>query len=618
MDMKRRTEYCGLISEKLVGQTVTLDGWVAKRRDHGGVIFIDLRDREGIMQVVFNPARNQEAFEIAEKLRSEYVIQVTGEVAYRGEGLENPNLKTGKFELLVDEVEVFSQAKTSPIYIDDEQKASEELRLKYRYLDIRRRPVLENLRLRHKATRSIREYLDGEGYIDVETPILAKSTPEGARDYLVPSRVYPGSFYALPQSPQLFKQLLMGAGFDKYYQLARCFRDEDLRGDRQPEFTQIDMETSFTDEKQVQDYTEGLLKKIMKDVMGIDLKTPIKRITWDEAMNKYGSDKPDTRYEMFIHDLSPIFKDSDFKVFSGAIADGGYVKGIAVKNGAKQYSRKKIEEKQDYIKRYHAKGLAWVKYEDGEFSGPVSRFLTDENKEALKKEFDLEGGELVVFVADKWKVVTDSLDHLRREFAKETGIIPENVYDFVWVVDWPLFEYDEGLGRWIAAHHPFTMPDDEGIKLLDTDPHKAHARSYDIVMNGDEMGGGSIRIHKRSIQEKMFKALGFTKKRAYEQFGYLLDALDMGFPPHAGLAIGLDRFAMMLAQKDNIRDVTAFPKNASASEPMMHAPAPVADQQLDDIGIKVEDKYEDSVKEIEARLEKEAQEDADKNSTWDE
>ena len=410
----------------------------------------------------------------------------------------------------------------------------------------------------------------------------------------------------------------MGAGFDKYYQLAKCFRDEDLRGDRQPEFTQIDMETSFLDEKGVQDYTEGLLKKIMKDVMNIDLKTPIKRITWTDSMNKYGCDKPDTRYEMFIHDLSPIFKDSDFKVFSGAIADGGYVKGLAVKHGAKQYSRKKIDEKADYIKRYHAKGLAWVKYEDGEFSGPVSRFLTDENKEALIKEFNLEGEELVVFVADKWKVCCDSLNHLRREFAKETGIIPKDVYDFVWVVDWPLFEYDEGLGRWIAAHHPFTMPDDEGIKLLDTEPHKAHARSYDIVMNGDEMGGGSIRIHKRSIQEKMFKALGFTKKRAYEQFGYLMDALDMGFPPHAGLAIGLDRFAMMLAQKDNIRDVTAFPKNANASEPMMHAPAPVTDQQLEDIGIQVDPAFEKSVKDTEARLEQEAAEDAAKNATWDE
>ncbi len=612
MNMEKRTDYAGNITSKYEGQEVTLYGWVQRVRNLGNLVFIDLRDREGIVQVVVNKDSGKELMDIADSLNNEDVIEVKGKVVKRSS--VNPDMKTGEVEVDATEIDILNKSKVPPFEIKDDIKAAEQTRLKYRYLDLRRPTLQKAIMLRSKILKATHEYFDENGFIDIETPILGKSSPEGARDYLVPSRIYPGSFYALPQSPQLFKQLLMGAGFDKYYQLARCFRDEDLRGDRQPEFTQIDMETSFTDEKQVQDYTEGLLKKIM----GIDLKTPIKRITWDEAMNKYGSDKPDTRYEMFIHDLSPIFKDSDFKVFSGAIADGGYVKGIAVKNGAKQYSRKKIEEKQDYIKRYHAKGLAWVKYEDGEFSGPVSRFLTDENKEALKKEFELEGGELVVFVADKWKVVTDSLDHLRREFAKETGIIPENVYDFVWVVDWPLFEYDEGLGRWIAAHHPFTMPDDEGIKLLDTDPHKAHARSYDIVMNGDEMGGGSIRIHKRSIQEKMFKALGFTKKRAYEQFGYLLDALDMGFPPHAGLAIGLDRFAMMLAQKDNIRDVTAFPKNASASEPMMHAPAPVADQQLDDIGIKVEDKYEDSVKEIEARLEKEAQEDADKNSTWDE
>ena len=589
--MEKRTDYAGNITSKYEGQEVTLYGWVQRVRNLGNLVFIDLRDREGIVQVVVNKDSGKELMDIADSLNNEDVIEVKGKVVKRSS--VNPDMKTGEVEVDATEIDILNKSKVPPFEIKDDIKAAEQTRLKYRYLDLRRPTLQKAIMLRSKILKATHEYFDENGFIDIETPILGKSSPEGARDYLVPSRIYPGSFYALPQSPQLFKQLLMGAGFDKYYQLARCFRDEDLRGDRQPEFTQI-------------------------DVMGIDLKTPIKRITWDEAMNKYGSDKPDTRYEMFIHDLSPIFKDSEFKVFSGAIADGGYVKGIAVKNGAKQYSRKKIEEKQDYIKRYHAKGLAWVKYEDGEFSGPVSRFLTDENKEALKKEFELEGGELVVFVADKWKVVTDSLDHLRREFAKETGIIPENVYDFVWVVDWPLFEYDEGLGRWIAAHHPFTMPDDEGIKLLDTDPHKAHARSYDIVMNGDEMGGGSIRIHKRSIQEKMFKALGFTKKRAYEQFGYLLDALDMGFPPHAGLAIGLDRFAMMLAQKDNIRDVTAFPKNASASEPMMHAPAPVADQQLDDIGIKVEDKYEDSIKEIEARLEKEAQEDADKNSTWDE
>ena len=563
--IEKRTDYCGNITEKYIGENVNLYGWVQRVRNLGNLVFIDLRDRAGIVQIVVNKDSGKKLMDIADSLGNEYVLQVKGKVVKRSE--VNPDMKTGQVEVDATDIIVLNKAKNPP-------------------------------------------------FIDIETPILGKSSPEGARDYLVPSRIYPGSFYALPQSPQLFKQLLMGAGFDKYYQLARCFRDEDLRGDRQPEFTQIDMEMSFADEETIQGYTEGLLKKIMKDVKGIDLKTPIKRISWTDSMNKYGCDKPDTRYGMLIHDLSPIFKDSDFKVFSGAIADGGFVKGIAVKNGAKEYSRKKIDQKAEFIKRFHAKGLAWVKFEGGEFSGPVARFLTDENKEALKKEFDLEGGELVVFIADKWKVCCDSLNHLRREFAKETGIIPKGVYDFVWVVDWPLFEYDEGLGRWVAAHHPFTMPDDKGVELLTTEPHKAHARSYDIVMNGDEMGGGSIRIHKRSIQENMFKALGFTEKRAYEQFGYLLDALDMGFPPHAGLAIGLDRFAMMLADKDNIRDVLAFPKNASASEPMMHAPAPVADQQLNDLGIEVEAKYEDSVKAAEKRLEDLAAEDAKENSTW--
>ena len=613
--MEKRTDYCGNITQDYLDQDVNLYGWVQRVRNLGNLVFIDLRDREGLVQVVVNHDSGKELMAIADSLGNEYVIQVKGKVVKRSS--INPDMKTGEVEVEAKEIIILNESKNPPFEIKDDVEVAEQTRLKYRYLDLRR-PSLQNaIILRSKILRATHEFFDQNGFIDIETPILGKSSPEGARDYLVPSRIYPGSFYALPQSPQLFKQLLMGAGFDKYYQLARCFRDEDLRGDRQPEFTQIDMETSFTDEQQVQDYTEGLLKKIMKDVMGIDLKTPIDRISWTDSMNNYGTDKPDTRFGMLIHDLSPIFKDSAFKVFSGAIANGGFVKGIAVKDGAQKYSRKQIEKKQDYIKRYHAKGLAWVKFEDGEFSGPISRFLTDENKAALISEFNLQGGELVVFIADKWKVCCDSLDHLRREFAKETNIIPKHVFDFVWVVDWPLFEYDEGFGRWIAAHHPFTMPDDEGIKLLDTEPHKAHARSYDIVMNGDELGGGSIRIHKRSIQEKMFKALGFTKKRAYEQFGYLLEALDMGFPPHAGLAIGLDRFAMLLAEKDNIRDVLAFPKNANASEPMMHAPAPVSEPQLTDLGIEVEDKYQEDVAKIEAKLKAQAEKDAAHNTSWD-
>ena len=607
MKMDKRTDYCGNITSKYLGQDVLLYGWVQRVRNLGQLIFIDLRDREGIVQVVVNHDSGKELMDAAASLGQEYVIEVKGQVNERAS--KNPDMKTGDVEVIASEIDVLNKAKTPPFEIKDDLVASEQTRLKYRYLDLRR-PTLQNaLILRAKLMTATNAYLSGEGFINIETPDLGKSTPEGARDYLVPSRVYPGSFYALPQSPQIFKQLLMGAGFDKYYQIARCFRDEDLRGDRQPEFTQIDLETSFMDEQGVQDVTEGLLAKVMKDVKGIDLKLPLPRITWQESMDKYGCDKPDVRYEMLIHDLGAIFANSGFKVFSSALANGGFVRGIAVKGGAKFYSRKKIDAMQDYIKRYHAKGLAWTKYEDGEFSGPVARFLSEDEKQGLIKEFGLEGGELLLFIADQWKVCCDSLNYLRRHTAKETGIIPKDTYKYLWVVDWPLFEYDEGDQRWIAAHHPFTMPDDKGIELLETDPHKAHARSYDIVLNGYELGGGSIRIHKREIQEKMFRALGFTKERAYEQFGFLMDALDMGFPPHAGLAIGLDRFAMLLAGKDNIRDVIAFPKNASASEPMMHAPSPVADQQLRDLGIEVAEDAKEGVEKYEASLEKEAAED---------
>ena len=584
--MKKRSIYCGLVTEELVGKEITLHGWVQKRRDHGGVIFIDLRDREGVMQVVFNPQHNQAAFEIADTLRPEYVIEVTGTVALRGEGLANPNLKTGTMELEVHHVELLAKAKTPPIYIEDDKVASDELRMKYRYLDMRRKPVLENLRLRHKTTRAIREYLDTEGFIDVETPYLAKSTPEGARDYLVPSRVHEGSFYALPQSPQTFKQLLMGGGLDRYYQIVRCFRDEDLRGDRQPEFTQVDIETSFLSAEEIQEMMEGLLKKVMKDTLGVEVTTPFPRLSFAEAMSRYGNDKPDTRFALELIDVADIVKDSDLKVFSTVVENGGHVKALNLKGLADEYSRKDADSLAQFVAKYGAKGLAWLKVEEDGLKGPIAKFLVNQET-ALRERLDAEVGDIIFFCADKPSVVAQSLSELRLHFGRKHELIDQSKFNFLWVVDWPLLEYDEDANRYQAMHHPFTRPVNEDFNALLEDPAAAKAQAYDIVLNGYELGGGSLRIYRRDMQEAMFNVLGFTKESAQEQFGFLMDALDYGFPPHGGIALGLDRLVMLLAGEDNIREVIAFPKNGSAMDTMTQAPSPVSEQQLQELSLKI-------------------------------
>lgn len=578
----KRSMYAGRVREEHIGQEITLKGWVARRRDLGGLIFIDLRDREGIMQLVINPEKvSAEVMATAESLRSEFVIEVTGQVAAREQA--NDKLATGAVELNVTALTVLNTAKTTPFEIKDGIEANDDTRLRYRYLDLRRPEMLENLKLRAKVTHSIRNYLDELEFIDVETPFLSKSTPEGARDYLVPSRVNKGHFYALPQSPQITKQLLMNAGFDRYYQIVKCFRDEDLRGDRQPEFTQVDLETSFLTEQEIQDITEGLIARVMKETKGIEVTLPFPRMKYDDAMALYGSDKPDTRFDMLLQDLTDLVKGVDFKVFSEAPA----VKAIVVKGAADNYSRKDIDKMTEVAKQYGAKGLAWVKVVDGELNGPVAKFLTAIQGD-LTSALGLEDKDLVLFVADTLEVANATLGALRGRIAKELGLIDNDKFNFLWVVDWPMFEWSEEEGRYMSAHHPFTLPQADTAHELEGDLAKVRAIAYDIVLNGYELGGGSLRINQKELQERMFKALGFSVEEANDQFGFLLEAMDYGFPPHGGLAIGLDRFVMLLAGEENIREVIAFPKNNKATDPMTQAPSTVALKQLEELNLQVE------------------------------
>ena len=582
-----RSHRCTEVNNTMVGNTVTVMGWVQKSRNKGGIIFVDLRDRSGILQVIFEEANcGAESFAKAEKLRSEFVVAITGEVAKRG-GAVNENLATGDIEVIAKDIRILAEADTPPFPIEENSKTKEDLRLKYRYLDLRRPDLQKNIMLRSKVTTLVRSFMADEGFIEIETPTLCKSTPEGARDYLVPSRVHPGEFYALPQSPQIYKQLLMCSGYDRYFQIARCYRDEDLRADRQPEFTQIDMELSFVDVDDVIDVNERLLAKLFKEVIGVDVQLPIQRMTYKEAMERFGSDKPDLRFGMELCDVTDVVKDCEFVVFKNAIEAGGSVRGINAE-GQGAMPRKKIDALVDFAKGYGAKGLAYIAiHEDGTMKSSFAKFMKDEEMQALVEKMNGKPGDLLLFAADKSKLVYDVLGALRLEIANQLGLLHKDEYRFVWITEFPLLEWSEELGRYQAMHHPFTMPMEEDLQYIESDPGRVRAKAYDIVLNGTEIGGGSVRIHQDDIQEMMFKALGFTMERAYDQFGFLLNAFKYGVPPHAGLAYGLDRLVMLMAQEDSIRDVIAFPKVKDASCLMSEAPNTVDAKQLEELGIAI-------------------------------
>ncbi len=585
MGKMKRTHHCNELSAKDAGKEVTLMGWVQRRRDHGGVIFIDLRDREGLCQVVFNPDKNIDIHKHAHTIRNEFVIGISGVVEKRPEGMINTNLKTGEIEISVNELKIFNKATTPPFLIEDSIDVSDNIRLENRHIDLRRPALMKNIITRHKIGQAVRNYLNNLGFIDIETPMLTKSTPEGARDYLVPSRVNQGTFYALPQSPQIFKQLLMVAGFDRYYQIVKCFRDEDLRADRQPEFTQIDIEMSFIDENQIMAVAEGMIQSLFKEVLEKEVTLPFACISYKEAMDRYGLDKPDTRFKLELKDVTDIVKESGFKVFASVAKKGGMVKALNAKQSS-SLSRKEIDDLADFVSIYRAKGLAWIKVKEDSWQSPIAKFFTDDEKDALAEKIEMEPGDLILFVADQPKIVNEALGHLRNHMGKKLGLIDETIFNFLWVTDFPLFDYDETEKRYQALHHPFTSPVETDFDKLKTEPASILSRAYDLVLNGSEIGGGSIRIHSADIQQQVFTALGLKEDDYKEKFGFLLDALKSGAPPHGGIAFGLDRLAMILCNQESLRDVIAFPKTQKASCLMTKAPSKASFKQLEELNLK--------------------------------